>query len=298
MSKVGLKRIVVYSVVCSVFLVVYQANSGFAQGSIFGTVRNSDLTTPADSEICFVGYLDDTDEEIRIESCIGAGYENGNWYDDFQNYLTESPGNPYDYHFFNVVEGQGTVLSETIPSNSFQQEDILLGPVGWPVSPSGLNGILLEDSTVKIRWQYQPGLTFRIYRRNASSEGSFFRIDDPSGSLSNPGVSDSFFVDGTVDNISAYDYLVIPVEDYSIGQHSEIITVSSEPDQFLCGDANGDEGLNILDVTFIIKYLYKGGPAPDPIESADIDGRPGINLLDATYLVRYLYKGGSEPVCQ
>ena len=29
------------------------------------------------------------------------GYDAGNWFDDFQNYLTEAPGNPYDYHFFN-----------------------------------------------------------------------------------------------------------------------------------------------------------------------------------------------------
>jgi len=58
--------------------------SAMAQGSIFGTVQNSDLTTPAAGEINFVGFLDDTDEEIRIESSTGAGYDAGNWYDDFQ----------------------------------------------------------------------------------------------------------------------------------------------------------------------------------------------------------------------
>ena len=65
-----------------VMLLLY-SSSAFAQGSIFGTVTNSDLTTPANGEISFYGFLDDTDEEIRIETSIGAGYDAGNWFDDF-----------------------------------------------------------------------------------------------------------------------------------------------------------------------------------------------------------------------
>jgi len=29
-----------------------------------------------------------------------------------------------------------------------------------------------------------------------------------------------------------------------------------------CGDANGDSNVNILDITYLIGYLYMGGPAP------------------------------------
>ncbi|UCD93851.1 MAG: C10 family peptidase [Candidatus Zixiibacteriota bacterium] len=65
----------------------------------------------------------------------------------------------------------------------------------------------------------------------------------------------------------------------------------------LCGDADGSGSVNLLDVTFIINYLYKSGPAPDPEEAADADGSGSINLLDVTHLINYLYKSGPLPVC-
>lgn len=278
-------------------LTVLMVSPVFSQGTIFGEVRYSDLGIPANGEVYFVGYLDDTDEEIRIESCVGAGYDNGYWYDDFQNYLTEAPGNPYDFHFFSTVNEETAILSGPIPSNSYQQEDVLLSAGSRPDAPTGLSGVLLEDSTVKISWVYQSGLSYRIYRRLSNSDGSLFRMDDPTGSIFNPGVADSIFIDNTVDNINKYDYLVIPVDGGTLGLHSEIISVSTDPDQFICGDADGNSKINLLDITYIISYLYKGGPAPEPIQSADVNGRPGINLLDITYLIGFLYKGGPDLDC-
>lgn len=66
---------------------------------------------------------------------------------------------------------------------------------------------------------------------------------------------------------------------------------------FVCGDADGSGAVNILDVTFLITYLYKGGEPPDPVGSGDADGNGSINLLDVTYLIRYLYRSGPQPVC-
>nr|MBN2276904.1 M6 family metalloprotease domain-containing protein [candidate division Zixibacteria bacterium] len=66
---------------------------------------------------------------------------------------------------------------------------------------------------------------------------------------------------------------------------------------YTCGDADGSGAVNILDVTFLINYLYKGGPAPDPEEAADVNHSLSINILDATYLINYLYKSGPAPNC-
>lgn len=65
--------------------------------------------------------------------------------------------------------------------------------------------------------------------------------------------------------------------------------------QYLNGDADGSGGINILDVTYIINYLYKGGPAPDPEMAGDANCSQTINILDVTYLINYLYKGGPAP---
>ncbi|MFQ5498645.1 MAG: Ig-like domain-containing protein [Candidatus Zixiibacteriota bacterium] len=204
------------------------STNAFAQGSIFGVVANSDLSTPANGQISFVGYLDDTDEEIRIESSVGAGYDAGNWFDDFQNYLTESPGNPYDYVFYNTFNGQGFILSGLIPSNSFQQENIPLAPVTWPAAPTGVVSTTISATSVALNWTSTSGLTYHIYRRPAVSGGSFFRIDNTLGLLSDPGVADSFFVDTTVDGVSSYQYVLISED--AIGNwspHSAIITANS-----------------------------------------------------------------------
>jgi len=63
------------------------------------------------------------------------------------------------------------------------------------------------------------------------------------------------------------------------------------------GDADGNGAHNILDITYIINYLYKGGPPPIPYPlcSGDADCNCSLNILDATYLIKYLYKGGPPP---
>ncbi|PKK83677.1 MAG: hypothetical protein CVT49_07245 [candidate division Zixibacteria bacterium HGW-Zixibacteria-1] len=66
---------------------------------------------------------------------------------------------------------------------------------------------------------------------------------------------------------------------------------------YMCGDANYNAAINILDATFLINYIYKGGPIPIPIEAGDVNGNGAINILDVTYLINYLYKDGPEPVC-
>jgi hypothetical protein len=67
------------------------------------------------------------------------------------------------------------------------------------------------------------------------------------------------------------------------------------------GDANGNTIINILDVAYLINYVYKGGPAPTPYAlcSGDPNCNCVTNILDITYLIGYLYKGGPPPcTCQ
>ena len=199
-----------------------------AQGSITGTVQNSDLSTPANGEVSFFGFLDDTDEEIRIESSDGAGYESGHWYDDFQNYLTEAAGNPYDYYFSNSSNGEAYHLADLIPSNSYQEEDIVLESASLPSAPTNLAASALSTSSMLVTWDGSASLTYHVYRRYSSSNGSYFRVDNTAGNLSDPGVSNEYFVDNTVDGVSSYTYLVI-AEDASgnYSAHSDPATGGS-----------------------------------------------------------------------
>ena len=217
-------------------LLLAWAPNASGQGSIAGDVLNSDLTIPNNGEISFVGFLDNTDEEIRIETCTGAGYQTDYWFDDFQNYQTEVAGNPYVYFFHNSANGEGYELAGLIPNNSFQVENITLGTVVWPAAASGLNAYAMPGPIVRLSWVSTPGITYHVYRRVAPSAGSFYRLDNPAGLLTDPGVTDSVFVDALVDGVSSYDYLII-AEDASgnLSPRSAVVTANPADDS----DADG-----------------------------------------------------------
>ncbi len=76
-------------------------------------------------------------------------------------------------------------------------------------------------------------MTYHVYRRESSSNGSFFRIDDPAGSLNYSGVSVGIFNDNGVTVGSSYHYMII-AEDASrnFGPHSDFIEViCQEPEE-------------------------------------------------------------------
>lgn len=61
------------------------------------------------------------------------------------------------------------------------------------------------------------------------------------------------------------------------------------------GDVNDDGGMNVLDITFLVAFLFKGGAPPPCWLNADVGGNGDVNVSDLTYLVRYLFQGGSFP---
>ena len=65
---------------------------------------------------------------------------------------------------------------------------------------------------------------------------------------------------------------------------------------YVCGDANGDDQVNVGDAVYLINYIFKGGPAPDPECVGDANGDDQVNVGDAVYLINYVFKGGSPPV--
>ena len=66
---------------------------------------------------------------------------------------------------------------------------------------------------------------------------------------------------------------------------------------FVCGDANGDETVNIGDAVYLINYIFKNGPAPDPLAAGDGNCDGTVNVGDAVYLINYIFKGGPDPCC-
>ena len=84
-----------------------------------------------------------------------------------------------------------------------------------------------------------------------------------------------------------------------IVQNCNFLLVASQTHNLTsdCGDVKKDGALNVLDVTFLISYLYKGGPAPENWFNADVDHSGSVNILDLTRFINFLYKGGNNLTC-
>jgi len=77
--------------------------------------------------------------------------------------------------------------------------------------------------------------------------------------------------------------------------NSSVVDFSLVEPPVQSGDVNADGSINILDVTYLVGYLYRDGPDPIPLQSGDPDCNGNINILDVTYLIAYLYREGPAP---
>jgi hypothetical protein len=75
-----------------------------------------------------------------------------------------------------------------------------------------------------------------------------------------------------------------------------LLTVT-ESSSFIRGDANGDGIINLGDAVYVLNYLFKGGPAPNPLDAGDANCDGTVDLGDAVYILNYLFKGGPPPGC-
>ncbi len=64
----------------------------------------------------------------------------------------------------------------------------------------------------------------------------------------------------------------------------------------LRGDVDSDNALTVSDLTFLVSYLFQGGPPPDCLAEADVNGDGAVNISDLTYLAAFLFQGGPPPV--
>ncbi len=103
-------------------------------------------------------------------------------------------------------------------------------------------------------------------------------------SIPPPGGCDSIDVD--MDSVPRVDTMTVTLLDGSL-------TVLG----YVCGDADGSGGSpNVADVTYLVAYLFLGGPAPSPLQSGNVDCQgPSPDVADLTYMVAYLFLGGPPP---
>jgi agmatine deiminase len=83
------------------------------------------------------------------------------------------------------------------------------------------------------------------------------------------------------------------------GAPDAVYRVTVLPAAYVCGDIDGDgTGPNVTDLTFMVAYLFGGGPEPPTLAAADVNGDgSGPDISDLTYLVAFLFSDGNPLNC-
>ncbi len=66
---------------------------------------------------------------------------------------------------------------------------------------------------------------------------------------------------------------------------------------YQCGDANCDGTVTASDAVYLINYLFRSGPPPNPVEAGDANCEGTVNSADVIYLLNYLFRNGLPPCC-
>jgi hypothetical protein len=196
------------------------------------------------------------------------------------------------------------------------------GPMGGTVRVPiyAVNNIPIDEFTIPLRYSGDIALVYDSCSTAGCRTENIFIQESILGSglllfkligggvHVNPGDSEILNVYFTVLSGSSNDATVISLENigenyayfestqsgfaYNPAIKEGLVTLPME-----CGDVNRDMNINILDIVFMINFLYKSGPAPVPAEKANVNNDGAVNILDIVYLINHLYKEGPGPSC-
>ncbi len=67
--------------------------------------------------------------------------------------------------------------------------------------------------------------------------------------------------------------------------------------QYMNGDANRDNTIDIGDAVFLINYIFKSGEPPYPEYAGDANCDHAVDIGDAVHLINFIFKSGEKPCC-
>jgi hypothetical protein len=170
-----------------------------------------------------------------------------------------------------------------------------------PAVPTLVNpadGAVVDEDTIVFRWmlpapppyEYAP----EYFRIQVSTSPQFF-----SNILSQLVYSDSLKVASSTFSSNVTTYWRVRAHDSASHTSSyQTSPFSFTYSTYVCGDVNGDgTSGNILDLTFLVDRIFRGGPPPNPPISGSVNCDSEVNILDLTYMVDRIFRGGPAPCC-
>jgi hypothetical protein len=167
-----------------------------------------------------------------------------------------------------------------------------------PIQIAPADESVTDDDTLLFRWSSTPPPAHEIspeyYFIQFSADSQFFNIY-----IDQQTFSDSLKILSSIFVEDLELYWRVRAQD-SAGHSSSYQTTpfSFTYAPYVCGDISGDgTGSNILDLNFLVNYIFRNGSAPDPFISGDVNCGGDVNILDLNYLVNYIFRNGPISCC-
>jgi len=165
-------------------------------------------------------------------------------------------------------------------------------PPGMPVTPSG-------DTAPLIQTEYN----YSTSASDPESDELYYQWDwgdgDTSAWLGPYNSEDTCMAAHSWADLGTYQVKVKSRDPWYEGGWSNPLTVIPTCCIGNRGNVDGDGGdqVNVGDLTYLVDYLFRGGPPPPCTEEANVDGDllEQVNVGDLTYLVDYLFRAGPPP---
>jgi len=186
----------------------------------------------------------------------------------------------------NLVDGGGTVVPSIVRKNGFEEDGGIWGTMNsiyawsWDGSfPDTMNHTVVGCmSEIRDGWEPETGelLTRLEFHFNVPLQG----LDTGSVCIDSTDIAEG----------EKYDWLFSIPQSFG-GPYCFRFANA------VCGDANTDGGINILDVVFLINFKYKEGPEPVLFFICDVNQDDLINILDIVGIINFKYKEGDPLNC-
>jgi hypothetical protein len=226
----------------------------------------------------------------------------------------------YNWHWERVIPGQGGMRGDA-------PIDFDNDPLGYCyVTGAGYFESIHEGTTVLTspvfsinegdglvnyaRWYFNamsyqtPEDTFRVYISNDNGETwTLAETVGPVNEADGGWHEHSFWIS---DLVTPGPQMKLRFEASDMAEYSDIeaavdavsITQYSCDSPYLCGDTDGSwDSVNISDLTYLVAYIFQGGPPPVTMGAADVNSSGQVDISDLTYIVDYMFHGGAAPNC-
>ncbi|MFH1891574.1 MAG: SBBP repeat-containing protein [Candidatus Zixiibacteriota bacterium] len=167
-----------------------------------------------------------------------------------------------------------------------------------PPSPPILLSAIPGDGRIVVQWMSNPELDIKGYKIYFDSDNSGPPYNGTASIYGQPSPvdvgNDTVHTLTGLFNDSTY-FISICAYDMSGNKSSYSEELTAVPSQYMCGDANASENVDIDDIIYIVNYVFLGGVPPNPLRLADCNCSGEIDIDDIISLVGYIFLGGPVP---